>query len=117
MIYTLRRPIMGTTKDGDEVSLVTELDLRLPNAGDVKAVEKFTGAAALLATLHRLSGVSRELLERLSVEDFNVLDDIITGFFSSAGSAQAANAWLKSQGLPGLPDLQPTSGATGASSS
>lgn len=119
MEYDLRHPVKGRDTSGNEVVVLERLPLRRPTAADTKALQPLTGANLTIATVARLSGIAKELVERIDAEDLAILDEITDAFFSFPAASDAAAAWLKSQGLADLrqPKLPATSAPSGGRSS
>lgn len=77
-IIRLKEPI----KQGSD--FINELRFRRPKAGDLRALDNVTGdVARALALAERLTGEPVVLLDRLGIEDFVTVNQVLDGFLPS----------------------------------
>lgn len=75
-------PLKEPLKEGSKT--ITELRLRRPKAGDLRALDTATGEVGrVLALAASLSGEFEKVLDRLGIEDFMTLNQVLDGFLPS----------------------------------
>lgn len=86
-VFRLQKPVVVRNTDGEEINRVEQLTIRTEVvSGDLRGIPMRSPPWAddLLKMISRLSGQPDNVVNRLSIQDFNVVAEAVLGFMEGS---------------------------------